>query len=138
MDFETNKQKGRAGIALAIAYFASNGYTVSIPLDDTQDYDLVVEKENRFQKVQCKATNAMTAYGSYTLSLRSCGGTKGTPYACVIEGSADLLFALCGDGTMYCIPINKLTAKNAINLRKTPSKFANKDAVDYSEYIVVM
>ena len=31
---------------MAIAYFSSNGYVVSIPLNDTQDYDLVIEKED--------------------------------------------------------------------------------------------
>lgn len=40
---------------MAIAYFSTNGYTVSIPLNDTQDYDLVVEKDNILQTVQVKA-----------------------------------------------------------------------------------
>ena len=44
MIFETNKDKGRAGMALGIAYFGANGYTVSIPLNDTQWYDFIAEK----------------------------------------------------------------------------------------------
>ena len=44
MYFNTNKQKGNCGLGMAIAYFSTNGYTVSIPLNDTQDYDLIVEK----------------------------------------------------------------------------------------------
>ena len=32
-------------MALGIAYFGANGYTVSIPLNDTQWYDFVIEKE---------------------------------------------------------------------------------------------
>ena len=48
MLFETNREKGRAGMSLAIAYFGSNGYTVSIPLNDTQWYDLIVEKDKNF------------------------------------------------------------------------------------------
>lgn len=58
MIFETNKDKGRAGLSAAIAYFGMNGYNVSIPLNDTQDYDLVVEKNGKFQRVQCKATGS--------------------------------------------------------------------------------
>lgn len=50
MIFNTNKDKGRAGISAAIAYYGMNGYTVSIPLNDTQDYDLVIEKDNIFKK----------------------------------------------------------------------------------------
>lgn len=46
MNFITNKEKGNSGLGMAIAYFSTNNYTVSIPLNDTQDYDLVIEKNN--------------------------------------------------------------------------------------------
>ena len=45
MFFSTNKEKGNSGLGMAIAYFSANGYTVYIPLNDTQDYDLVIEKK---------------------------------------------------------------------------------------------
>lgn len=48
MIFSTNKEKGNSALGIAIAYFSTNGYTVSIPLNDTQDYDIVIEKENKF------------------------------------------------------------------------------------------
>ena len=35
MLFETNKDKGRAGLAMGIAYFGANGYCVNLPLNDT-------------------------------------------------------------------------------------------------------
>ena len=35
MLFETNKDKGRAGMSLGIAWFGANGYTINIPLNDT-------------------------------------------------------------------------------------------------------
>ena len=41
---------------MAINYFTCQGYTVSLPLNDTQWYDLVIEKEGILQTVQCKAT----------------------------------------------------------------------------------
>lgn len=44
MVITNNQQKGNAGLSLAIGYFGSNGYTVSVPLNDTQWYDLVIEK----------------------------------------------------------------------------------------------
>ena len=46
MKFSTNKEKGNSGLGIAIAYYSTNGYIVSIPLNDTQNYDLVVEKDN--------------------------------------------------------------------------------------------
>lgn len=44
MIFNTNKEKGNTGLGFAIAYFTSNGYTVSASLNDTQDYDPIIEK----------------------------------------------------------------------------------------------
>ena len=52
MIFSTNKEKGNTSLGMAIGYYSSNGYTVSIPLNDTQDYDLIVDKENVLKK--CK------------------------------------------------------------------------------------
>ena len=70
MILSNNKDKGRAGLSLAISYFGTNGYTVSIPLNDTQWYDLVVEKDNNFYAVQCKFTGSKNDQ----VSLISIGG----------------------------------------------------------------
>ena len=45
MKFNSNKEKGNTGLGIAIAYYSANGYTVSIPLNDTQDYDFIVDKD---------------------------------------------------------------------------------------------
>ena len=47
MILQNNKDKGRAGLSLAIAYFGTNGYTVCLPINDTQWYDLIVEKDGK-------------------------------------------------------------------------------------------
>jgi len=36
------KQIGRIGLSMAINYFTFKGYTVSIPMNDTQWYDLII------------------------------------------------------------------------------------------------
>ena len=61
MIVNTNKDRGRVGLSLAIAYFGSNGYTVSLPLNDTQWYDMIVEKSGIFQTVQCKFSSSENA-----------------------------------------------------------------------------
>ena len=93
MLFETNKDKGRAGMSMGIAYFGANGYTVNIPLNDTQWYDFVVEKDGVFQTVQCKATGSK----ENTISLRSCGGSAGKAYDTVLNHPVDLLICLDKD-----------------------------------------
>jgi len=94
MYFKTNKEKENTSLGIAIAYYASNGYTVSIPLNDTQDYDLVIDKDNILKKVQVKSTGCKTKYGSYQVALKSCGGTNGKTYKTVLETSVDELFIL--------------------------------------------
>lgn len=72
MVIESNKDKGRVGLSLAIGYYGTQGYTICIPLNDTQWYDLVIEKDGKFQTVQCKCT----ASGNNSISLRSKGRNK--------------------------------------------------------------
>lgn len=104
MLFEINKEKGRAGMSLAIAYFGSNGYTVNIPLNDTQWYDLIVEKEGKFSTVQCKATGTK----NNTIELRSCGGTQGIAYDNVLNHPVDYLFCLDNNQNKYLIPVEDI------------------------------
>lgn len=116
MNFSTNKEKGNTGLGVAIAYFSSHGYTVSIPLNDTQDYDLIIDKDNLLQKVQVKSTSCKTKYGVYQVSLKSCGGTKGKAYKTVIETNADILFIVTDKLDMFLIPIDAINNKSSLNL----------------------
>ena len=135
MQFETNKDRGNAGLSCAIAYFGMNGYTVSIPLNDTQDYDLVVDKNGLLQRVQVKSTGVQRN-GSYQVSLKSCGGTKGKPYKTVIHSEADLLFVLCGDGSMFLIPVSKLNQCSTLSLRVHYSNKSHKGDLNTYKYQV--
>jgi hypothetical protein len=116
MKFETNKEKGNTSFGIAIAYYASNGYTVSIPLNDTQDYDLLIDKDNQIKRVQVKYTSCKTKYGNYQVALKSCGGTKGTTYKTVIDTNVDYLFIASEQLDMYLIPIKELINKSTLNL----------------------
>lgn len=135
---DTRKEIGNAALSMAIAYFGSNGYIVSIPLNDTQDYDLIVDKNGCVQRVQVKGTNTTRTRSAYTVGLRSISGTSRQAYKTVKETNIDLLFCLCGDGTMYVIPIEDIKNSSALNLSKDKNKYSNKSTVDYSKYIVTM
>ena len=133
MLFETNKDKGRAGMSIGIAYFGANGYTVNIPLNDTQWYDFIVEKDGIFQSVQCKATGSK----DNNITLRSCGGTKGTEYDSVLEHPIDLLFCLDKDMNIYVIPMADLIKAGnvkSITLRTEPNK--NNQGFSTYQYLV--
>ena len=92
MKFNSNKEKGNTGLGIAIAYYSANGYTVSIPLNDTQDYDFIVDKDNILKKIQVKATSCKTKYNKYQVALKSCGGTKGGTYKTVVDTNIDEVF----------------------------------------------
>ena len=116
MYIKTNKEKGNSGLGMAIAYYSTNGYTVSIPLNDTQDYDLIVDKDNILKKIQIKSTNCKTKYGNYQVSLKSCGGTKGKTYKTLIDTNIDELFILTGDSKTYIVPIENINNKTTLNI----------------------
>jgi hypothetical protein len=123
---------------MAIAYFGSNGYVVSVPLNDTQDYDLVVDKDGKLQKVQVKGTNRRGTGNAYTIGLRTISGTTRQAYKTVIDTDVDLLFCLCGDGTMYLIPKEDVANRCEINLSKEKSKYSKKLSQIYERYVVTM
>lgn len=116
MVFSTNKEKGNSSLGIAIAYFSTNGYTVSIPLNDTQDYDLVIEKENKLYSVQVKSTACKTKYGVYQVALKSCGGTKGKTYKTVVDTNIDYLFVVTDKIDMYLIPKEVINNRSTLNL----------------------
>ena len=133
MIFETNKDKGRAGMALGIAYFGANGYTVNIPLNDTQWYDFVIEKDGIFQTVQCKATGS----SDNVISLRSTGGTSGSSYDNVLNHPVDYLFCLDDKMHMYVIPVQEMRdfgVGKQITLRT--QKSANGQGFQTYQYMV--
>lgn len=93
-----------------------NGYTVSIPLNDTQDYDLLIDKDNKIKSVQVKYTTCKTKYGNYQVALKSCGGTKGVTYKTVIDTNVDYLFVTTDQLDMYLIPVEEVRNKSTLNL----------------------
>ena len=123
MNFNSNKEKGNTSLGIAIAYYASNGYTVSIPLNDTQDYDLIVDKDNKIKRVQVKSTSCITKSGNYQVALKSCGGTKGNTYKTVIETCVEELFILTEKLDMYIIPIKELKNRSTLSVCEKYKRF---------------
>lgn len=121
MLFNTNKDKGRAGLSAAIGYFGTHGYTVSIPLNDTQDYDLIVDN-GQLYKVSIKATGQKTPYGVSVVSLRNMGGTSGKLYGRECEKNIDYVFVLNESKEMWLLPKEILTS-NSINLGEQYNKY---------------
>lgn len=116
MKFETNKEKGNSGLVAAIGYYGMLGYTISLPLNDTQDYDLIVDNGEKLLKVQVKATSQRSPQGYTIVNVCSTGGTKGTVYKTIKDTNIDVLFVLTELQEMYEIPIEEISVIKSLNL----------------------
>lgn len=125
MKFDTNRERGNAGLAMAIAYYAANGFMVSIPLNDTQDYDLIVDDGTDMFRVQAKFSSVRVPSGKYQFALRSIGGQSGEVYKTVVHTKADILFATTADGEMFQIPVGYLDQEDTINLGGDDDEYAS-------------
>lgn len=126
------KQIGRIGLSMAINYFTYQGYTISLPINDTQWYDLVVEKDGKFYTVQCKATQSESG----DIDFRSTGGTNGGVYDNLLNHSElDYLFCVNKDLNMWLIPIKDIQQnRRSIRLRTEPN--ANNQGFQTYKYRV--
>lgn len=111
------KKQGDIGMAYAIAYYSKLGWTVSIPMTDSQDYDIIVDTGSNLLKVQVKTTTQKSEHGINVVSLRTNGGNRSSNTSKTFDtNSSDLLFVATNDGEFYSIPTSEITAKHSINL----------------------
>lgn len=57
LSFKNSNMQGNFGLGLAIAYYTKHEFTVSIPLTDTQEFDIIISKDGVNQTVQVKTFN---------------------------------------------------------------------------------
>ena len=108
LEQKNSKIQGNIGIGSAIAYFTSLGFIVSIPMNDAQEYDLIVDNGD-LQRVQVKTTRYKRK--NFEVSLSTNGGNRsGTGKIKYFDNSkVDYLFVLTEEGERYCIPSNEVT-----------------------------
>lgn len=120
---KNTREQGDVGLSGAIYHYTAEGYRCLLPLTDNSPYDLVIEKDDVFLKVQVKTTRSIR-YNSYAVQIKSVrpNRTKST-----IKGfdnkSCDLLFVLTEDGTMYSIPAESINSKTELLLGNKQKKF---------------
>ena len=112
--------QGNMGLSKAIDYFTSHQIPISIPMNDTQKYDLVIDLNNELKKVQVKTSRYQAKSGGYEVQLKNSGGAvknykiRALFVLCIFVTHCDYLFILTGADKLYLIPSNIITAKNSI------------------------
>jgi hypothetical protein len=116
-NYRNSKKQGDVGLVLAIAWFETHGYSVSIPLTDSQDYDLVADMEDCLKKVQVRTSyHQKQENGAYIVSLRVIGGNRSgiDSRKYLIDTNVDYLFVVLENRAMYLIPKDAITNRRAI------------------------
>ena len=110
----SSKQQGNIGIARAIYEYTKRGYSVLLPLTDSNKYDLVLEKDGIFSRVQVKTTSLKepsSKPGVYRAILEARGGGGNHPKVVKRQnGDYDILFILTVDDECWSIPEVAITA----------------------------
>ena len=120
--------QGNIGLGKAIEYFTSKCISISLPLNDTQPYDLIADFNGSLQRIQVKTTRFTETQGkSYAVQLRNCGGNRtGKARAVPFDNtSCDYLFVYTAANKMYLIPSKNIDATNSITV-----------GIKYTEYEV--
>lgn len=119
----SSKQKGNIGIAAAIKHFTTLGYTISIPLTDSQEYDILVDIDTIIYKVQVKYTAAKTTSGNYCIDLRSISGSSRKEYTRLCESSVDYLYIFTNSSDEYLISVIDLDVSSYVTLGAKYDKY---------------
>lgn len=112
-----SKQKGDLAVSSAIKYFTHKFIQVLLPLGDKQRYDLVVDDNGTFKRIQCKYTSCKSPYSLFIVPLRTMGGNRtrlnSRKY---LKSDFDLLFIMTSDNTYYLIPFPDVKPTTSMNL----------------------
>ena len=99
----------------AISYFIGKNWSVFIPVSDCDKYDLVIDQDKNFKKIQCKYTNDKAPSGGFIIDLRTFGGYREKTYhSKYVEGDFDYLFVYCSNGDKYLVPEIKIRSKSQL------------------------
>ena len=117
-----SKIKGNIAMGRAIAYYTSLGNIVSIPLNDSQGYDLIVD-DGKLNRIQIKYTSSTTPHNIYKVELRTTGGNKSRTTHKPFDTNIEYIFCMTSKEDIFIIPIEYIKNTNAINLGNIYNKF---------------
>ena len=122
-------KQGNIGLGQAIAYYMSKGFMVALPVNDTQPYDLVVDKFDGkgLQRVSVKTTRYQTdnLAKSFVVKISSSSGMKRS-YNPFDKQSCDLMFIYTISQEIWEIPSLDINSGTMITLNENLLKYKIK------------
>lgn len=119
------KQKGDIAEAFVTYLLKRHGFSVLIPWGEDNRYDLVVEKNGIFKRVQVKYVTPKN--GALEVALRSSNNYNVIPYS---RKDVDIIAAYSPEqNKAYFIPLNSMKNIRGCKLRLSPTKNKQKKYV---------
>lgn len=126
--YNNSSATGNIGEAVAIAEFTKRGITVLLPFGANTPYDLVIQLNGKFYRVQCKTTAKVGANGAMRFRICRTNGFTGNHLTYSAE-EIDYFFLYCVEnGYMALVPVEQATAMDFI-IRLQPAKNAQRVGV---------
>lgn len=122
----TSKDKGNIALGRAIQYFTSKGYSVLLPLNDAQDYDLAFDDGESIKTVQVKYTSQISTSGNYWFKLIVCGhkNKEGVNYEKIPDYTKiNYYFVTTAQLNDYFIPTQDICNKKSYTLNDDSLKY---------------
>jgi PD-(D/E)XK endonuclease len=105
--------------AIVIAALVRLGYRVLRPLSANQRYDLVLDVDGEFVRVQCKTGRLRK--GAIVFSAHSCRSNRNGIYVRSYTDEADVFLVHCPDtDRIYAVPVGDSGVLKTASLRVTP------------------
>jgi hypothetical protein len=111
------REQGLIGFTDAIRFFGGLGWSVSVPLIDSQPYDLVVDDGTVLQRIQVKTTTYRGRSGTFVVQVCTHGGNQSFTTAKLFDPAAyDLLYVLTDAWDRYVIPSAAVQVTRSLTL----------------------
>lgn len=122
-------QVGNVSESAVMLKFLEKDYQVLIPFGGRERYDLLLDKNNKFTRVQVKTGRLKN--GAVTASIAS--PNKKNDY----RGDIDIFAIYCPDNKrVYIVDIDEIKDKKSISLRVAPTKHNRLDTKYAKDYML--
>ena len=127
-----SKSKGNIGESEILNEFVKRGIQVSIPFGDNARYDLVADFNGKLNKIQVKYCNQISNNNSVILPCASSTNHTTNKHYTTYENDVDYIaFYIPNWNTSLLVPIEEISHKKSILVRRTPTKNGQKSNIHY-------
>ena len=121
---KNSKVQGTIGLGIAVATMVKRNYIVSLPLNDSQEYDFIFDDMFKLNRVSVKTTSFKNKSGYYNFNLSTKGGNRTYNTVKKFDNTkCEYIFVVTGDETKYLIPSSEIASKNCMTLYSPWNKY---------------